>query len=62
MEKYIKYVRIEGDYDNESLQKKFDELISSSFNIIHYHEKSLGNGKFYVVMICGKPNNGNVII
>ncbi|MFW6225366.1 MAG: hypothetical protein ACOC3V_00240 [bacterium] len=55
-------MRIEGDYDNESLQKKFDELISSSFNIIHYHEKSLGNGKFYVVMICGKPNNGNVII
>lgn len=60
MNKYIKYKRFSlnldcnnGAYDNEELQKFFDQLITDGYEIIYYNEVIKGRD-FKVTTVCGK--------
>jgi hypothetical protein len=55
MENYIKYKRFIGFYNEETLQKFFDELVKESWTILSYSEKTVLD-KLFVIVVCGKKN------
>jgi len=57
MNKYIKYRRIEGQYNNEIIQDLFDELIASGDEIIYYNERNArinDDEIIHVVIVVGR--------
>ena len=73
MGKYIKYERIMGKYDDDTLQELLNNLISDGKEIISYNERfdsikhQLKNGEIqiepviHVTMITGKLNTANIL-
>ncbi len=73
MGKYIKYERIMGKYDDDTLQELFDKLISEGKEIIKYderfdtilHQPKTGGVQIepviHVTIITGKLNTANIL-
>lgn len=59
---YSKYTRIAGAFSNEELHKKFEELTSNGFEIVHYEEKKQEPDRFYVTMILGTLSEATEVV
>lgn len=61
MSKYINYKRINGIFNSDQIQNKFDSLVKEGFDIIYYDESILEKTpeeRIIVTMVIGKINKG----
>ncbi len=56
----IKYKRITGTYNSNSLDELFNDLISEGFEIIYYNEKDLVDGNIYVTILSAKRQENKI--
>ena len=47
---------------HEELHKKFEELTSNGFEIVHYEEKKQEPDRFYVTMILGTLSEATEVV
>lgn len=59
MNKYIRYERMEGSYNKESIKELFEDIVKNGWDIIYYNELNNNEMALHVVVLCGIPNSGN---